>query len=275
MIRVSVLGHEAFPQSFSSIFLSECIDTGYYSVEGIVLHVWTVHHSKRKHCPGFSSGDTTNLCERDFEIVQAFNFISYISPTDSVDDDLRDLPDTDTCDFSVDGSDENGHGRKRPRVMRGNTMRNRAQRIESAWEGWEKPLIKPGDIVAMLGPPSRTTSPTADSGARLFAVNRFWTERGERSRHIFWVSGGIDSFDAFPREVCSPLSTQTSQSYRNVVSVLVKRIHSGSRGPQKSVPVSSTGTLHSGEKYLSTDSYFIGMASKFRQVSRRPAKVSI
>ncbi len=92
---------------------------------------------------------------------------------------------------------------------------------------------------------------------RLLLVHRFWTENDERSRHVFAVSG-LEDFSDLPlngmendlRMHCTPLSEDKSILCADVAEVRMEFMHSGDRGVSKMLPVSSFGTLASGEKYV-------------------------
>ncbi len=140
-----------------------------------------------------------------------------------------------------------------------------------AWANWKKPFLKPGDFVVMLRPWSREDSvlqndvscPTlltqVDKAARLCVVHRFWTEQDEKSRHAFWVPGGIyleDLLSSSPiidsplHSVSSPIEEGTRNYLADVSAAHLDAVHPGKRGPEAFEPIISIGKLRNGEPYF-------------------------
>lgn len=67
-------------------------------------------------------------------------------------------------------------------------INERKRQVEEAWKNWEKPIVKPGDLVIALRPsvplqeelPNRTLLTASDRKSRLCLVYRFWSENEER-----------------------------------------------------------------------------------------------
>ncbi len=87
----------------------------------------------------------------------------------------------------------------RLRRIRKAALDERKRQLENAWKNWEKPVLKPGDTVALLcpyadiedggslGSRNQAVLTEIDRRSRSLLVNRSWTEKEERSSHILWV----------------------------------------------------------------------------------------
>lgn len=187
-----------------------------------LIATWTVRHICRQAEESLLSSDLSSVSESDRNIVSKFSFCSYSSPADE------------------------------------RTAPQRAQK----WSTWRKPVLKPGDVVALLRPSRRgeihgrhaneearqrgEDEPAAAS--RLCLVHRFWAENGEQDRHLFCLPEN-------EHEPASPVDRRPPRSDReddlaDVASTTLVATCRHERGPQKHSPVSSFGNLSSGEMYF-------------------------
>ncbi len=151
-------------------------------------------------------------------------------------------------------------------------LRAKKSALDAAWKFWEKLLVKPGDVIALLSPLSKVTSnseeaipstmlTSMDKNSRISLVFRFWTERDERSRHFLLIPGGVELPES-SREIikqCISDSGSLRSMFRcnmtertvhlDVLSISLSSVHGGKRGPQKYFPVSSVGVDSTGEPY--------------------------
>ncbi len=155
-------------------------------------------------------------------------------------------------------------------------IKERKRQMEAAWRDWVRPILKPGDFVTMVKPctPIDSGQPhhppslgpplsTSDRASRLLLVNRFWVENEEISFLMFWESGSTDVEELEQghshftteherlRSYCAPLSECNPQPLViDVRDISLVAAHGGLRGPARFTPVSSLGTLSTGEDYF-------------------------
>ncbi len=135
-------------------------------------------------------------------------------------------------------------------------MRKRKAEMEIARKDWEKPLLKPGDTVALIGPRDGR-----ECGQRILLVHRFWTEGEERGRNVFWVPGDIDlecvSEHASAVELCSRCDDFSTHLHREVVECKLWEVYTGARGGSKKQCELEAWVVSTLESHiLSTASYF-------------------
>ncbi len=139
--------------------------------------------------------------------------------------------------------------------LRREAMRKRKAEMETAWKDWKKPLLKPGDTVALIRPRDGR-----GCGQRILFVHRFWTEGEERGRQLFSVPGDIHleclSEHASVVELCSRFDDFSTQLHREIVECKLWEAHTGARGSPKPVPIALESHI------LSIASCFSGTASK-------------
>ncbi len=170
------------------------------TLRGKVLHIWTVHHSCRRDDPQFSTTIPGHLCRRDVSVVNNLSYISYTSPSDSVDVPVPSVQMEDDTAHDDDGDGVNPERRNilPPHITdamrrRREALHARRVRMEDAWQRWTKPLIKPGDLVTLLKPIDANTASDIETNSerpiadRMCLVHRFWTENEERGRHLFLI----------------------------------------------------------------------------------------
>ncbi len=200
-------------ESLQRSFRGSLDSSGRPTVMGKVVDIWTVRHGKRALGADEASFDgeedaLSGLSVQDEHIRGLFDFVMYCSPSDSVTVEVPDLHGDDQEDANQDRDGISMQRRmaelKRLRRMRKMAMDERRRQIELAWRNWEKPIIKPGDTVALLCPCIGTGDgrprqqrdaallTSNDLLSRLLLVNRYWTEHEERSTHIVWIPGGVD-----------------------------------------------------------------------------------
>ncbi len=159
----------------------------------------------------------------------------------------------------------------------------RKRKMKDAWRHYEKPVLKPSDVVALLAPRPEGTGAIltdCDRQSRVLLVNRFWVEQEERSMHVLFIPGGADlehdttgcgmerqssgtgdcdggRHSCAPRkcvsdlrQYCQPPIIMSPHVYMYVKEIRLMEAHSGRRGAQMSSPVSSLGTLSTGELYF-------------------------
>ncbi len=106
----------------------------------------------------------------------------------------------------------------------------------------------------------------------LSCVSR-WVEKEERTRHVLWITGGIDIFERLTVDesldepaafICRSLTTN-GKVYCNISSITLVRLHGGKRGQLKYRPSSSIGELSSGELYCVYRFIGTGLRSKLER----------
>ncbi len=273
VVRVSLLGFAPVRDSIAVSFNNTDSNVEHTELQGTIQHIWTVHHRKRASTDGYIILEEQELSERDQTIIQMFNFVEYTSPSDSVNIEVPELPVEEYIDPN-EGIDDERVQRKASMTFemteaikkRREALKERRRQMKSAWDGWEKPILKPGDILAMLRPScpedfSHVSEQTFScaipmltqfSTDRILLIHRFWTESDERSRHILYIPGEniLNNQGSSLRLCCSPPLSQSLQLYANVRAVSLCAMHPGKRGPERHSPVSSIGTLDNGEKYF-------------------------
>ncbi len=134
--------------------------------------------------------------------------------------------------------------------------------MTQAWMGWKKPLLKPGDTVALLSPLRSLQSPANESQtSRLFIVQRFWTEHEERNRHVLWIpkttaiNPNTDEQD--PARLFSSLEDGAQCFSRDIRYIELLSSPSRLRGYERIKPISSHGRLDSGERLLYLSLFFL------------------
>ncbi len=265
-IQVSILGLPDLSMGISTSFKVSAIDGAYANLRGVIVAIWEVHHNSRIGCSEFELSFAADVPERDRRFARFFGFVDYRSPPDMVTVDVPEVPVESEDDDGLCNITERGSGqRKRRRASnvraeairtRNEAMRKRRQQAERAWSGYVKPVIKPGDVVAMVRPCVGSIT-ELDSRARLFVVHRFWTEHEERARHVFWVEGHVDPPE-FPQygtqksadEICALFDESSQNLFRDVVECRLRKAHDGLRGSDKYSPISSMGMLDTGEPYF-------------------------
>ncbi len=62
----------------------------------------------------------------------------------------------------------------------------RCTKMDDAWRGWSKPLLKPSDTVALIESENRASfsSQGAESETRICPVHQFWIESEKRGCHV-------------------------------------------------------------------------------------------
>ncbi len=248
-------------ESITRTFGTELPDERHKYFEGTIVHVWTIHHELRRSDPRYQDSMVSHLPTRDREIGEALNWVSYKSPSDSVDIEVPIIPEEETDD---DGGIMYGRKRRRTPGMstamkqRKAAIRDRKRQLEQLWSAWTKPLLKPGDVVALIRPLRSRSGSTlltnADKDSRILLVYRFWIESDERVRHAIWIPGGVDltscceishPLDSF----CRAFDEPGTHFYLPISTVNLIAMHLGRRGPDRFSPVSSIGLLENGEKY--------------------------
>ncbi len=262
--------------------LSRCFEAAESSscrraLQGVIIHTWNVHHSKRVNDLQFEQKLSESLSERDRRIVKTFSFVSYESPTDSVNIPIPEIPAEIEMELDDEEEQLTGNGtykkkRRSPEALaalkqRREALKRKKAKLDEAWRNWVKPFLKPGDVIAMLGPwndvqsdnCSRTLLTEVDRSCRLFVVTRFWTEQEERTRHMFWIDGGTNFCADEPiptaiendlQKYISPLCFSPLSLIAEIRGITVSTKHEGKRGLEKYTPVSSVGTLSSSESYF-------------------------
>ncbi len=198
--------------------------------------------------------------------------MSYSSPTDRISVQVPKLPvyedkDSSDIDTQVSTCIRSQRRKKLPSEvsdaikLRRQAPTERRRQLETAWLNWEKPVLKPGDFLVLLRPYARpstelctnanseaTLLTTVDKTSRLCIVHRFWSENEERSRHAFWVHGGIDidgdsvsirARDPTLRMFCSYPKQNSTQIFPDIRSLKLAELHPGKRGPQRYDSISS------------------------------------
>ncbi len=117
---------------------------------------------------------------------------------------------------------------------------------------------------SFLGSEQRFSSPTlltaVERESRLLLVSRFWAENEERGLHVFWVAGSTEleqessecsHGDTSLRSYCATTSEHEPSIFLlDVRDIALMSLHGGPRGPAQFSPVSSIGTLSTGEDYF-------------------------
>lgn len=133
------------------------------------------------------------LTQRDKDLIAQLQFSSYTSPIDSVQVEVPELPQEDNSDTEDEFDDLSAipAGRKRKHIspemreavrLRNIALRRQRKEMDLAWASWQKPLLKPGDLVAILKP----CAPLTDSASRLFSSTDF----GQRKKKEVDMSCG-------------------------------------------------------------------------------------
>ncbi len=270
-VKLALLRSSRLTERIERCFVSNNVREYSLHLEGVVTAIWTVHHQSRYSDYSFSAQGNDNLPPRDSQIVKCLNFVQYKSPSDEVAIVVPPLPLEES--ELVEQDQTSGKTRKRSpewiQAMRIRRIALKKKQIETerVWSSWKKPLIKPGDTIALLKPqfqcngePSSLTVLTeVDRDSRLCIVHRFWTEREERSRHLLFIDGGAElpgfssseqRCDTFFRSFLSGMSVDATTKAMDVRAVTIKRLHPNPRGPARFRPISSVGTLQSGEPYF-------------------------
>lgn len=256
ILAIDVMGSRSFHEELKEKFV-QCGNT----IKGEIIHIWTAHHEKRRADAEFFSRIPSTICERDTNIILQLQHSSYTSPSDAVSVNIPELPveQDEVCHEAADSTCVPGITQRRKTVSPGMrealNLRKKAQQeyrrqMEQAWLGWSKPLVKPGDLITLIRPAHASN----DSTSRILIVCRFWTEREERGRHVFWLRGPdfvqCTTDPAAPLSGFTPLGQSESNLYRDVRSIRLTARHSGKRGPDRFDPISSHGFLESGERYF-------------------------
>ncbi len=264
VIEVEVMGNMDWKSEVLENFVPPATRNENSVLRGSVRYIWTVYSSTRKGDQSFNREVPHHLHSREKQIIAHLLFSNYRSPSDSIEVPEPDPPqensDSDNEHFeeAADGSSAGGRtaSRRMSEAMRTHRAlrRQRQRRVEEAWAGWQKPLLKPGDVVALIAPISCPDRSLPSSPARLCLVQRFWTEQEERNRHVFWIPAdaamGDSSCVVTPEEVCSTMDMNSAALYRHVRRISLFSSPSVTRGYEKFEPVSSQGTLSSGERYF-------------------------
>ncbi len=202
-------------------------------------------------------------------MVACLGHVDYRSPTDSVTVEIPDVSveeDLEQDDSEIINLEARGRGRaKRKRLSREAqeaiearraAVKERTKQREVAWRNWVKPVLKPGDIVALFSPIQPGNREYLDS---LLLVHRFWIENDERSRHVFYIHEHVNLPPDITntclsgediRGLCSSIEVGSSIKTTNVRCTRMAQRHSRPRGVQRYRPVSSIGTLSNGEMYF-------------------------
>ncbi len=209
---------------------------------------------------GFDDLQLPNLSQRDYAIVQRFHFVEYSSSSDSVDIEVPDILQNEEEDADVAQESSGTKKTVSPEMTealkrRRAALKERRMQIKRAWEGWENPVLKPGDIVTMLRPiltddfcgehVHGTLSFTLSfsyRNSRILIVHRFGTENDERNLHLVWIPGDTPlrrfsnqngAENSFPSMYCSAPRVGSSDVHANIRSVSLIAMHSGRRGPER------------------------------------------
>ncbi len=272
-IQFGLMVDDTLNESFERCFVSTISDsdTVRKKAKGKILAVWTVRHSNRKNEPD-AHDSCINLSNRDEAIRKIFDFVSYTSPTDSVNVAIPNITLTEEEDPDVDdGNEEQMIARKKSelkeaRKLRREALKERRRQMQDAWSNWRKPVIKPGDVVALLCPHRNIDEAGAmltstDKQSRVLLISRHWTENEERSTHILWVPGrtdlesflysGIERRNSDVQSLCmSPVvSSESANFHIYITEISLIGVHPGKRGWEAFSAVSSFGSLSTGELY--------------------------
>lgn len=186
------------------------------AILGKMVCTWTVQNARLHESVDEPAFAMTDLSPLDRDVVKRYSFCSYLSPSD------------------------------------GKSARERAD----LWAKWVKPILKPGDVVAMFSPghgaqgslPQQGGLSEANSELRVFMVHRFWLEHGEQDRHVFVVSNAAPERPLSLFENSSPITDENKIA--DVGFATLVRTANDVRGPQAYPPVSSFGETRCGQRYL-------------------------